>query len=129
MGNLIMEKDKNLNQAAEAEAAAVEARKKQEMEDNPFLVFFKKPFTFEGVSYESVDLSGLESLSAADMIAVNKTIERGGSASVLPEMSLEYACLMAARATGKPVEFFKALPPKEAIKVKNRVTNFLFGED
>lgn len=129
---MLMDKDKNLNQvtqAAEAEAAAVEARRKQEMEDNPFLVFFKKPFTFEGVSYESVDLSGLESLSAADMIAVNKTIERGGSASVLPEMSLEYACLMAARATGKPVEFFKALPPKEAIKVKNRVTNFLFGED
>ena len=129
---MLMEKDKNLtqvSQAAEAEAAAVEARKKQEMEDNPFLVFFKKPFTFEGVSYESVDLSGLESLSAADMIAVNKTIERGGSASVLPEMSLEYACLMAARATGKPVEFFKALPPKEAIKVKNRVTNFLYGED
>ena len=72
----MMEKEKNLTQAEEAEAAAVEARKKQEMEDNPFLVFFKKPFTFEGVSYESVDLSGLESLSAADMIAVNKTIER-----------------------------------------------------
>lgn len=91
---MLMEKDKNLNQAAEAEAAAVEARKKQEMEDNPFLVFFKKPFTFEGVSYESVDLSGLESLSAADMIAVNKTIERGGTVNVLPEMSLEYACLI-----------------------------------
>ena len=85
----MIEKEKNLTQAAEAEAAAVEARKKQEMEDNPFLVFFKKPFTFEGVDYESVDLSGLESLSAADMIAVNKTIERGGTVNVLPEMSLE----------------------------------------
>ena len=109
--------------------AAVEARKKQEAEDNPYLVFFKKPFTFEGVSYESVDLSGLENLSAADMIAVNKTIERGGTVNVLPEMSLEYACLISARASGKPVEFFKALPPKEALKIKNRVTNFLYGED
>ena len=99
------------------------------MEDNPFLVFFKKPHTFEGVSYESVDLSGLEDLHAADMIAVNKTIERGGTVNVLPEMSLEYACLISARATGKPVEFFNALPPKEALKVKNRVTNFLYGED
>lgn len=124
---MLMEKDKNLNHAAEAEAA--EARRKQEMEDNPFLVFFKKPFTFEGVSYESVDLSGLESLSAADMIAVNKTIERGGTVNVLPEMSLEYACLISARASGKPVEFFKALPPKEALKIKNRVTSFLYGED
>ena len=40
-----MDKEKNLTQAAEAEAAAVEARKKQEMEDNPFLVFFKKRTT------------------------------------------------------------------------------------
>ena len=124
-----MEKEKNLTQAAEAEAAAVEARRKQEMEDNPFLVFFKKPFTFEGVSYESVDLSGLESLSAADMIAVNKTIERGGTVNVLPEMSLEYACIFASKATKIPVEFFQALPPKEAIKVKNKVTNFFYGED
>ncbi len=125
---MLMEKEKVLTQA-EAEAAAVEARKKQEAEENPYLVQFKKPFTFEGVIYESVDLIGLESLSAADMIAVNKTIERGGTVNVLPEMSLEYACLISARASGKPVEFFKALPPKEALKIKNRVTNFLYGED
>lgn len=63
------------------------------------------------------------------MIATNKIIERGGTVNVLPEMSLEYACIISSRASGKPVEFFKALPPKDALKVKNRVTNFLFGED
>jgi len=114
---------------SEAEAAAVEARKRQEVADNPYLVMFKKPVLFEGLSYDSVDLSGLENLSAADMIAVNKTIERGGTVNVLPEMSLEYACLISARATGRPVEFFKALPPKEALKIKNRVTSFLYSED
>lgn len=126
---MLMEKEKNLDQAAEAEAAAVEARKKQEVDDNPYLVVFRSPVSFEGTSYDSVDLSGLENLSAADMIAVNKTIERGGTVNVLPEMSLEYACLISARASGKPVEFFKALPPKEALKIKNRVTNFLYSED
>ena len=126
---MLMEKKENLDQAAEAEAAAVEARKKQEVDDNPYLVVFRSPVSFEGTSYDSVDLSGLENLSAADMIAVNKTIERGGTVNVLPEMSLEYACLISARASGKPVEFFKALPPKEALKIKNRVTNFLYSED
>jgi hypothetical protein len=126
---VLMEKEKNFDQAAEAEAAAVEARKRQEVADNPYLVMFKKPVLFEGLSYDSVDLSGLENLSAADMIAVNKTIERGGTVNVLPEMSLEYACLISARAAGRPVEFFKALPPKEALKIKNRVTSFLYGED
>lgn len=124
-----MEKEKNLTQVTEAEATRVEARKKQDAEKNSYIVKFKKPFTFEGVSYEGVDLSGLEDLSAADMIAVNKAIERGGTVNVLPEMSLEYACLISARASGMPVEFFKALPPKEALKIKNRVTNFLYGED
>ena len=123
-----MEKEKDLKQA-ETETTEVETREKQEVEENPYLVQFKKPFSFEGVTYESVDLSGLESLSAADMIAVNKTIERGGTVNVLPEMFLEYACLISARASGKPVEFFQALPPKEALKVKNKVTNFLYGED
>ncbi len=126
---MLMEKEKSFDQAAEAEAAAVEARKRQEVADNPYLVMFKKPVLFEGLSYDSVDLSGLENLSAADMIAVNKTIERGGTVNVLPEMSLEYACLISARATGRPVEFFKALPPKEALKIKNRVTSFLYSED
>lgn len=125
----MMEKEKKFDQAAEAEAAAVEARKRQEVADNPYLVMFKKPVLFEELSYDSVDLSGLENLSAADMIAVNKTIERGGTVNVLPEMSLEYACLISARATGRPVEFFKALPPKEALKIKNRVTSFLYSED
>lgn len=102
---------------------------KTEAEENPYLVVFKNPFTFEGIVYKDVDLSGLENLSAADMIAVNKIIERSGTVNVPPEMSLEYACLISARACGKPVEFFKALPPKEALKIKNRVTNFLYGED
>lgn len=126
---MLMEDGKILNSSAEAEAVAVEARKKQEAEENTYLVLFKKPFVFEGVSYESVDLSGLEELKAGDMIAVNKIIERGGTVNVLPEMSLEYACLISSRASGKPVEFFKNLPPKEALKVKNRVTSFLYGED
>lgn len=124
-----MEKEKDLKQATEVEKAADQTAENQEMEDDSYLVYFKKPFVFEGVSYDSVDLSGLEFLSAADMIATNKIIERGGTVNVLPEMSLEYACIISSRASGKPVEFFKALPPKDALKVKNRVTNFLFGED
>ncbi len=127
---MLMEKWKDLSQATEAKAgAAAGAGKGQEAGGSPYLVQFKKPFIFEGASYEGIDLSGLESLSAADMIAVNKAIERGGTVNVLPEMSLEYACLISSRACGKPVEFFKALPPKEALKVKNRVTNFLYSED
>lgn len=107
----------------------VKEEKTGQQEENQLLVVFKKPFEFEGEVYKDVDLSGLEDLSARDMIAANKIMERSGTVNVIPEMSLEYACIISAKATGKPVEFFQSLPPKEALKIKNRVTSFLYGED
>lgn len=101
----------------------------QEAEENKYIIKFRKPFIFEDETYKEIDLSGLEDLSARDMIQAQRTMERSGSINVLPEMSLEYACIFASKATKMPVEFFQSLPPKEAIKVKNKVTNFFYGED
>lgn len=101
----------------------------EQEEENKYLIKFRKPFLFEDEFYTEIDLSGLEDLSARDMIQAQRTMERSGSINVLPEMSLEYACIFASKATKMPVEFFQALPPKEAIKVKNKVTNFFYGED
>lgn len=100
-----------------------------EEEENEYVVTFRKPFVWEDNTYESVDLSGMEDLSARDMIQAQRVMEKSGSINVLPEMSLEYACIFASKASGLPVEFFQALPPKEAIKVKNKVTNFFYGEE
>lgn len=44
-------------------------------------------------------------------------------------MQLEYAQLMAARITGHPVEFFKGLSAKHSMKLKNTVSNFMYGEE
>ena len=64
------------------------------------------------------------------MIAVNKLIKRTSAGiDVMPEVSLEYACNIAAKATQKPIEFFLQLPPREAMRVKNKVLGFLFGSE
>lgn len=107
---------------------AAEPAPEQE-EENKYLIKFRKPFIWEDNTYTEIDMSGLEDLSAKDMIQAQRTMERSGSINVLSEMSLEYACIFASKATKMPVEFFQALPPKEAIKVKNKVTNFFYGED
>ena len=107
---------------------AAEPAPEQE-EENKYLIKFRKPFIWEDNTYTEIDMSGLEDLSAKDMIQAQRTMERSGSINILPEMSLEYACIFASKATKMPVEFFQALPPKEAIKVKNKVTNFFYGED
>ena len=99
-------------------------------EDQEDLVLrFKKPYSFEGETYTEVDLSGLEDLSAADLCKVGKMVKKIDGVDPIAEMSLPYAIFMAARVTGKPIEFFQQLPAREAIKLKNLVAGFLYGGD
>ena len=124
-----MDNNKILEAGTREQKEITTAAETQKQEENKYLIKFRKPFIFEDETYKEIDLSGLEDLSAQDMIQAQRTMERSGSINVLPEMSLEYACIFASKATKIPVEFFQALPPKEAIKVKNKVTNFFYGED
>lgn len=124
-----MDNNKILEAGTREQKEITTAAETQKQEENKYLIKFRKPFIFEDETYKEIDLSGLEDLSARDMIQAQRTMERSGSINVLPEMSLEYACIFASKATKIPVEFFQALPPKEAIKVKNKVTNFFYGED
>ena len=97
-------------------------------EEDPLTVKFSKPYRFEDSTYDGIDLSGLERLNAMDMCAAEKHLNRSGMFSPLPEMAAEYVCYIATQVTDQPIEFFKHLPPKDFIKVKNRITNFFFGE-
>lgn len=102
---------------------------KEEKEEVEVILKFKKPYIFEGKEYTEVDLSALEDITGADMIKINTTLEKRGHLPVLQEMSLEYAQEIAAQVTGKPIEFFQGLPARHSMKLKNLVTNFIFGEE
>ena len=88
-----------------------------------------KPYKFDQKEYTEVDLHGLENTTAADLDAVGKILQQTGTVSPMPEMALGYSCYLAARVSGLPVEFFQGLPAREAIKLKNVVTGFLYGGD
>lgn len=92
-------------------------------------VRFSKPHSFDGKNYAGIDLKGIESLSAKDLCEAEKYLNRMGIISPLPEMAMEYVGFIANRASGQPIEFFMGLPPKDAVKVKNKVTSFFYGED
>lgn len=99
-------------------------------EPSPALyVKFKKPYVFEDETFEGIDLGGLENLTARDMAKAQRAMERTGSVSATPELTMEYACNIASTATGYPVEFFEGLPLREGVKVKNRIVNFIYGQD
>ena len=108
----------------EAPAAAPDTEDQEDL-----VLRFKKPYSFEGETYTEVDLSGLEDLSAADLCKVGKMVKKIDGVDPIAEMSLPYAIFMAARVTGKPLEFFQQLPAREAIKLKNLVAGFLYGGD
>lgn len=88
-----------------------------------------KVYDFEGAKVSEIDFSGLENLTANDMIKANKVLNTSGNVTVLPETNLEYTLVIAASATDYPIEFYKQLAPRDAIKVKNRVISFFFGEE
>lgn len=90
---------------------------------------FGKPYVFDGKEYTEVDLSGLMDTTGADLAAVGKIVARTGITSPMPEMSVEFSQHMAARVSKKPVEFFQRMPARDAIRLKNMVTGFLYGGD
>ncbi len=96
---------------------------------SPYEVKFVRPYNFEGKTYNSINLEGLETMSSKDMRDAESWLTKKGIVSATPEMSMEYTNFIASRATDLPIEFFEMLHPKNAIKVKNRVTNFFYGED
>ena len=112
-----------------AETTAAGTAGDQEGEEESLVLKFRKPYKFEGREYTEVDLSGMEDMTAGDLCAVAKLANRELGVTPIPEMTLPYAMYMAARASHKPVEFFKGLPPVEAMKLKNLVTGFLYGGD
>lgn len=101
----------------------------EQEQENDLIFKFKKPYVFDRKEYTEVDLSDLENTTAADLSAVNKILNKTGTMSPVPEMSMDFAIHMAARVAHLPVEFFQRMPSREAIRLKNIVTGFLYGGD
>ena len=124
-----MDKEKRLVEEQEY-TTPMEGAGDGEEDEESLVIKMKKPYRFEGKEYTEIDLTGLEELTAADMIAIESRYDRGNPGiNVMPEVKVGYAMMMAARAAKLPVEFFNGLPPREATKVKNRIMGFLFGSD
>lgn len=95
--------------------------------ENPNLVVFSKEYDFEGTKIKEIDMSGMENITARDMIYAGRALSNSGNTSTTPEMQLEYALTIASRATGTPVEFFYTLVPRDAFKVRGVVNRFFYG--
>ncbi|WP_297429316.1 phage tail assembly protein [Clostridium sp.] len=90
-------------------------------------ITFKKPYIFEGQTYDGIDLSNIENIATKDLLEVDKLYTKLGYVSPTAEMTLAYACIIASKITQKSLEFFNNLPGNEIMKVKTAVINFLYN--
>lgn len=116
-----MEKtDKNMEEMEQLE------KKIEEEGKELYIIKLKNPVKFEGQTYERIDLTGLEDITAEEMIAVNRRLS--GMGRETQENTLEYALYLAAEAASLPVEFFMQLKGNVAMRVKSCVMLFLFRQ-
>lgn len=89
-------------------------------------VTFKKPFTFEGKEFSSIDLE-LDELKGRDITDVQRQYTAEGNFSAAPATDPEYCKRIASLAGKQPLEFFEELPASDFIKVTTSVQNFLLA--
>ena len=107
--------------------AALEAEDQEES----LILKFRRPYQFEGQEYTELDLSGLEDVTAGTLENIGKILAKKspGLNPATIEMEMGYCELLAARVTGKPLEFFQRLPGRDAIALKSKIVGFLYGWD
>ena len=89
------------------------------------------PYTFGGVTYEKLNLHGLEGLKAGDLKRTTKLYMKLHPAAnpATLESNLEFTFLIASRILAQPLEFFDELPARDAIALKTSIVGFLYGAD
>ena len=108
-------------------APEVAVENKTENADKRLVVELPRPYTFEGEEHNEIDLSGLDALTVQDAIKIQHDLfmERDVAAAVLCETTTSFACSIAAKASGQPVEFFKLMPRWGVKRVVSAVRAYL----
>lgn len=114
---------KNITEAKET--------KENTAESEGLVVRLSKEYTFEGEKVTEIDFTGLEDITAKDMMKANKVLARtgGGTGDLVPEITLPYALIIAEECTKYPIAFYEKLNPRDAMKVRTAVVGFMFGEE
>lgn len=107
----------------------VEMKKEGKMEaglDDGKTIELSRTYKFEGEEISSLHFTGLEDVTAENMIRANNIMMNDGTSVVVPENTLYFALIIAADTTGLPIEFFKQLKPRDAMEVRRFISNYFF---
>lgn len=88
-------------------------------------VKFEKPYKFEGKEYTEIDLSGIEKMTIADLVEIQRALMSEAASSYVMETTASFAQVMATKASGKPVELFKLMPRGKIKQVQTAILKYL----
>lgn len=122
----------NIKTAAE-QAEELETQAQAEPDYGTYTHIFRKPFSFEGRTFESMSFDW-GSLTGKDSTAVNRELRRRNVFVVVDTYTIEYLTAMAARACtdrdeeGRRVvssQTLEALPVRDFRTISNKIRSFL----
>lgn len=88
---------------------------------------FSKPINFEDEpEIKEIEID-LDSINGYDISEVKKQFSAAGNFSPILATDTDFCIMMAARKSGKPIEFFKELPGKDYLAIAQGVQNFLLA--
>lgn len=121
----------------EAEAVPVDPKElavaKAEAEaqnDDIYTHTFKKPFTYEGKTYESLTFD-FSNLTGEDAIAAQDELDRARKAAIVPAANIVYLSTIAARACTVPlaVNVLRAMPLRDFNRITGKARAFLLSAE
>lgn len=86
-----------------------------------------EPFVYDGVTVKEIDLSGIFDLTGMDMCELDREAARLGYSLQHPEMTRQYAMLVAAKVNNKPNDFCQRMKARDSMRLRAMVTAFFYA--
>lgn len=117
-----MAEEKNMTVATEEKTEATAPKT-----ENQYLLKLNRLYVFEGKEYAEIDLAGLDKLTVQDAINAQRQLfnEREPAAMLLCETTTAFVRILAAKATGLPIEFFKLAPRGVSRRIYGMVMGYM----
>ena len=88
-----------------------------------------KEYDFEDEKVSKLDFSGLDDIGYDEIIRASDSVTKDGRMTAVEEFDVQYCIYLAAPASGMPHEFFDILCPRDIVRVRNKVRNFLISKE
>ena len=102
-------------------------RKMEKQEDIELKLELYDPFLYDGVEIREIDLVGIFDLVGLDMCELDRQMVVLGYTGSRPELTRQYAMLVAAKVNHKPQDFCNRMKSRDTVRLREMVAAFFYA--